>query len=72
MEIRGSWVQVPREIDFISRIKKPEHNIEYHMYHLILHHMLINLKEKGKWNNQWRQNAEIKIALWEGRSKWEI
>ena len=28
-EIRGSWVRVPRETDFIHRIKKPQHNIEY-------------------------------------------
>ena len=27
---------------------KPEHSIEYHMYPLILHYILINLKEKGK------------------------
>ena len=31
-EIRGSWVRVPRETDFISRIEKPQYNIEYHIY----------------------------------------
>ena len=27
---------------------KSERNIEYHMYHLIPYHILINLKENGK------------------------
>ena len=52
--------------------QKPEGNIEYNMYHLIPHHILINLKEKGKWSNRWRQNAEIKITLFEGGIRWEI
>ena len=63
-EIRGSWVWVPRETDFISRIEKPEHNIEYQIYHLIPHHILINFKENGKWSDRWRQNAEIVCACY--------
>ena len=47
-EIRDSWVRVSRETDFKSQIEKPWHNIEYHIYHLILHHILTNFKEKGK------------------------
>ena len=35
-EIQGSWVRVPRETDFISRIEKPQHNIEYHTTRLIM------------------------------------
>ena len=64
-----SWVWVPRETYFISQIKKLQHNTEYHIYHLIRHHIL---KEKGKWSDQRKQNAEIKIALCEGGSRWEI
>ena len=45
---RGSWVRLPRETNFISRIEKPEHSIEYYMYHLIPHHILINFQENGK------------------------
>ena len=32
MEIRGSWVRLPCETDFISRFQKPEHSIKYHIH----------------------------------------
>ena len=45
---------------------------EYHIYHLIPHHILINYKENGKWSDRRRQNAEIEITLCEGGNRWEI
>ena len=39
-EVQGFRVGVPRETDFISRIQKLQSNIEYHIHHLIPHHIL--------------------------------